>query len=259
MIIAMWGCGGTGKTTIANSLASIYAGKGTAGVIDTDLCRPTLPMQTIGTRLDAEHSLGKYLNRMGTNEIRPYYHQRGDCEGLFHAGLTDRDAYTDYEIGYEAIDRARDFLLQSEELLGTVVVDCSVQRTDPFLPVILRHADHIILPIVPNIGAVYWYGAIRPMLENARALDRLIPIAVMTMPFHLIDEVEKQCGFRFVAQFRYSRELARLGDESRLATEATMKDALHWLRNLHLLYDEIQSRNLQTAADSEDLEVKALE
>ena len=34
MIIAIWGCGGTGKTTLATGLGSIYAGKGTVGIID---------------------------------------------------------------------------------------------------------------------------------------------------------------------------------------------------------------------------------
>jgi len=155
---------------------------------------------------------------------------------MFLAGLNDRDTYTDYEIGFEAIDRAKEFLEQSEALLGTIILDCSVQRTDPFLPVALRQADHIILPIVPNIGAVHWYNAIRPMLENADALVRTLPIAVMTMPFHLIDEVERQLGIRFATQFRYTREMARLYDESRLATEAILRDGLHWSRNLHLLH-----------------------
>lgn len=247
MIIAIWGCGGVGKTTIACGLGSMCAEHGTVGIIDTNLCSPTLPIHLSGIRLDPEHSLGKYLNRLGTNELRPYYHRHPLCDGMFLAGLSDRDTYTDYEIGFEAIDRAKEFLEQSEALLGTIILDCSVQRTDPFLPVMLRQADHIILPIVPNIGAVHWYNAIRPMLENADAFVRTIPIAVMTMPFHLIDEVERQLGVRIVAQFRFARELARLHDESYLATEAILRDGLHWSRNLHLLHAEIERRGSETA------------
>ena len=37
MIIAIWGCGGVGKTTIADALGSVYASKNTVGVIDTCL------------------------------------------------------------------------------------------------------------------------------------------------------------------------------------------------------------------------------
>ena len=241
MIIAIWGCGGSGKTTLATGLGSIYAGRGTVGIIDTNLCSPTLPIQLSGTRLEQEHSLGRHMNRLGTNEIRPYFHQHPQCGGMFLAGLTDRDTFIDYEIGFEGIDRAREFLLQSEELLGTVILDCSVQRTDPFLPVMLREADCIVLPIVPNIGAVYWYEAIRPMLQNAVALDRTMIAATMVQPFHLVSEVERQTGFHFAAQFKYSRDLARLHDECRLATEELWRESISWTKNLHLLHDALET------------------
>lgn len=246
MIIAIWGCGGVGKTTIACGLGSMYAEHGTVGIIDTNLCGPTLPIHLSGVKLDPEYSLGRYLNRLGTNEVRPYYHQHPICDGMFLSGLSTRDTYTDYEIGFEAISRAKEFLERSEEMLGTVILDCSAQRTDPFLPVMLRRADAIILPIVPNIGAVHWYVAIRSMLENAGVLSRTLSIAVMTMPFHLIDEVERQTGVKFIAQFRYSGELARLRDECRLATDAVRHDGLHWSRNLRQLFAEIERRRAET-------------
>lgn len=293
MIIAIWGCGGTGKTTLATGLGSIYANHGTVGVIDTNLCSPTLPVQLAGTRLDKatlplaklvpkgllrsnqrferstlEHSLGRHLNRKatlpsaklsapwrgcamtnrrfgmthsGTNEIRPYFHQHPQCSGMFLAGLTDRDIFIDYEIGYEGIDRAREFLLQSEELLGTVILDCSVQRTDPFLPVMLREADCIVLPIVPSVGAVYWYSAILPMLQNAGVLEKTVPAATLAQPFHLISEVEGQLGIRFAAQFKYSRDVGRLHDECRLATEEIWREGIAWTKNLHRLYDAVEA------------------
>jgi len=227
---------------LATGLGSIYANHGTVGVIDTNLCSPTLPIQLAGTRLEQEHSLGRHLNRLGTNEIRPYFHQHPQCSGMFLAGLTDRDTFIDYEIGYEGIDRAREFLLQSEELLGTVILDCSVQRTDPFLPVMLREADCIVLPIVPSVGAVYWYSAILPMLQNAGVLEITVPAATMVQPFHLISEVEGQLGIRFAAQFKYSRDVGRLHDECRLATEEIWREGIAWTKNLHRLYDAVEAR-----------------
>lgn len=211
-------------------------------MIDTCLSHPTLPVHLPGKKLDAERSLGRFLNRLGSNEIRPYFHQCPDCDGLFFAGLSDGDAYTDFEIGLEAVDRARDFLLQSEKMLGIVILDCSVQRNDPFLPVMLREADVILLPIIPNVEAVYWYSSIQPMLSDAGALDRAIPIAVMTMPFHLTGEVEKQLGIRFAAEFRFCRDVAQAHDECRLATEADRRDGLIWSNNLHKLRREIENR-----------------
>ena len=151
MITAIWGCGGTGKSAIACGLGNLYAARGTAAVIDTNLCQPTLPLRLPGVRLEAERSLGRYLNRLGDSEVRRYYHQHPDNKGLFFAGMSDRDAYTDFEIGLEAADRAREFLVRSGEMFDHVLLDCSVQRNDPFLPAMLRHAGQIVLPIVPGI------------------------------------------------------------------------------------------------------------
>lgn len=254
MIIAVWGGFATGKSTIANALGSLYAKHGTAGVIDTCLCWPTLPEWLPGVRLDSERSLGRYLNRLGSNEIRTYFHQSPHCEGLFHAGLTDGDTYTSFEIGFEAVDRAKEFLLESEKLLGTVIVDCSAQRTDPFFPVILREADAIVIPIVPNSGAVHWYGSVQPMLKDAGVMDKILPVANAVLPFHLTDAVEKQIGVPFAARFPMGMDIAQACDECRLATEADHREGNRWKNNLRKLHQEIE-RRMADAAPSTQPEV----
>ena len=251
MIIAIWGGFATGKSTIADALGSLYAKHGTAGVVDSCLCWPTLPMRLPGMRLDTEHSLGRYLNRLGSNEIRPYFHQSPHCEGLFHAGLTDGDKYTDFEIGFEAVDRAREFLLESEKLLDVIILDCSSQRTDPFLPVMLRDADVIVIPIVPNGGAVHWFGSVQSMLKDAGVMDKILPVANAVLPFHLTDEVEKQIGIPFAARFPMGMDIAQACDECRLATEANRREGIHWETNLRKLYQEIERRMTDAAFESE--------
>ena len=145
------------------------------------------------------------------SNIASQYAPNGD--GLFFAGLSDGDVYTDFEIGLEAVERAQDFLLQSEKMLGSVILNCSVQRNDPFLPVMLHGADVILLPIVPNVEAVDWYGSIQPMLSDAGTISRAIPIAVMPMPFHLTGEIKKQLGIRVATEFRFFRNVAQAHDE----------------------------------------------
>lgn len=109
----------------------------------------------------------------------------------------------------------------------------------------LRRADAIILPIVPNIGAVYWSTAIRSMLENAGVLIRTIPIAVaLAMP--------TRQSMRWSTRSASSLPLSSgtpgnwlSGTNLRLATDAIRRDGLHWSRNLHLLYAEIERRQAE--------------
>lgn len=251
MITAIWGCGGVGKSAIACGLGNLYAAKGTAAVIDSNLCHPTLPQRLPGVRLEAERSLGRYLNRLGDSEVRRYYYQHPDNKGLFFAGLTDRNTYTDFEIGLENAERAREFLVRSEEMFDHVLLDCSVQRTDPFLPAMLRHATRIILPLLPGIGAVHWYNAVRPMLENAGVLKKLVPVATMVLPFYLPDEVERQLDTPFVARFRYSKELARRIDEGRLPDSLLEADGANWLKNLRLLAKALAQGDEELFMDDE--------
>ena len=63
----------------------------------------------------------------------------------------------------------------------------------------------------------------------------------MVQPFHLTAEVEGQLGIRFAAQFKYSRDIGRLYDECRLASEEIWRDGIAWTKNLHLLYAAVEA------------------
>ena len=135
---------------------------------------------------------------------------------------------------------------------GTCSVPCvrsfEEAAADPAVNSLYREADCIVLPIVPSVGAVYWYSAIQPMLQNAGVLEKTVPTATMVQPFHLVAEVEGQLGIRFAAQFKYSRDVGRLHDECRLATEEIWREGIAWTKNLHRLYDAVEARrdNLDT-------------
>ena len=75
MIIAIWGRDGTGKSTLADALAQLFAKRSVTGIIDTDLTQPTLPMRLNGLRIDLSMSLGKAISGVGMDDAAKFLHQ----------------------------------------------------------------------------------------------------------------------------------------------------------------------------------------
>ena len=102
-----------------------------------------------------------------------------------------------------------------------------------YLNGVRRDYDYILIDCMPSLGM---------LTINALATADSVLVAVMTMPFHLTGEVEKQLGIRFAAEIRFCRDVAQAHDECRLATEADRRDGLIWSNNLHKLRREIENR-----------------
>ena len=111
-----------------------------------------------------------------------------------------------------ALNNAGDFVDRCAEQADTVILDLSGQRNDPFLPAAFE-ADHIILPIVPDLQGLCWYLSVRPLLQSVGALERVLPVAALQQPCHYIDGVEKAGEFRFVSAFPWIREIAERRDD----------------------------------------------
>ena len=124
MILAIWGKDGVGKSTLAHRLGAFFAAHALAGVVNTDLTMPTLPLQ-VPKAIPSSGSLGRFIAGTGTSEIRPYLHQHPQQEGLFHAGLSYEDDFLTYEVGLEADEAARRLINQCTHVLDHVILDLS--------------------------------------------------------------------------------------------------------------------------------------
>ena len=240
MIIAIWGMSASGKSSLADAIGAMDSQHHLTAVIDTDLCMPTLPLRIGGLRAGAEASLGRYLTGIGSVEANDYYIQHPQHKGLFFSGLTANDGYMSYEVGLEKTDRAIDFMERSGRFFDNIIIDCSVQRTDPFLGAILQKADVIVMPMIPKPAAVHWYRSVQGMLEDAGALEKCIPVANIVHPFHAVGEVENQLRIEFAAELPFMRDAQLLTDSGGFLTESEAPNAMRWRKQFKALYEQIQ-------------------
>jgi len=210
MVIAVWGRDGIGKSSLCNVLGKQFAKMGVTIIIDTDLTQPTLPVRLNGVKVGADASLGKAIG-IGAMDAAPYLHQHPKMKTLFYAGLSDDDEYLSYELGLEMDNAAQDFVERCVELADTVILDLSGQRSDPFLPGALIHADKIITLFTPDVQGICWLNSIKPLIGTMNAQERILPVAVKTYKQHDLSVVEKATDTKFVVAMPYVREVQQGG------------------------------------------------
>jgi MinD-like ATPase involved in chromosome partitioning or flagellar assembly len=235
MLIAVWGRDGIGKSALCDTLGILFARQGVIAVINTDLTQPTLPARLNGMKIDADASLGKAVG-MGAMDAAPYLHQHPKLKTLFYAGLTDKDEYLSYELGLETNDAAQDFVERCAELADTVILDLSGQRSDPFLPGALIHADRVIALFTPDVQGICWYGSIKPLLATMNAQTRILPVAAMAGRQHDLYAVEKAVDTKLTAALPYVQEFRQDCDPGAGTTPAAMR-YLREVKKLHALLE----------------------
>lgn len=205
MVIAVWGRDGIGKSTLCDTLGKQFAKMGVTVIIDTDLTQPTLPVRLNGVKVDADASLGKAIG-IGAMDAAPYLHQHPKIKTLFYAGLTDKDEYLSYELGLEADNSAQDFVERCGELADTVILDLSGQRSDPFLPGALIHADKVIVLFTPDVHGICWFNSVKPLISTMNAQERILPVTVIMDRHHHLSAVEKATDMKLNAALPYVKE-----------------------------------------------------
>ena len=235
MLIAIWGRDGIGKSMLCDALGVLFAKQGVTAVIDTDLTQPTLPMRVNGKHFDADTSLGKAISGIGTGDVSRYLHQHPKQKSLFYVGMTDRDEYLSYEIGLEADDIAQDFIEQCAELADTVILDLSGQRSDPFIPCALVHADKVITLLTPDVQGICWFSAIKPLLESMKAQGCVLPVAAMADRHLDLPAVEKAADVQLAAALPYVKEFRQIRDTGAFPMDGTTPAALRYLRQVQKL------------------------
>lgn len=230
MVIAVWGRDGIGKSVLCDTLGKLFAKKDMAIIIDTDLTQPTLPVRLNGVKIDADASLGKAIG-IGTMDAAPYLHQHPKMKTMFYAGLTDRDEYLSYELGLEADHAAQDFVERCVEIADAVILDLSGQRSDPFLPGALIHADKVITLFKPDVQGICWFNSVNPLIGTMNAQKRILPVAAMADRHHDLSSAEKALDTKFAAALPYVSEFRQ-----EAVSNGTTRNAIRYHREVKKLH-----------------------
>ena len=240
MLIAIWGRDGIGKSTLADALGSLFMKHKITAIIDTDLTQPTLPMRLSGQHFDCVTSLGRAVAGIGTNDASNYLHQHPRHKGLFYAGLTDKDDYLSYEIGLEADNHAKDFIDGCQSVADIVILDLSGQRTDPFVPCALIHADSIIIPVTPDVQGICWFNAVKPLIESMSAQGRILSVATMVDKHYDLQAIEKAMDMRFAAALPFVNEFRQRRDTGQSPMNGTTPNALRYAKAVRMLHSRLK-------------------
>lgn len=239
MLITIWGRDGSGKSTFADALGILLAKKSLVAIIDTDLTQPTLPVRMPGIRCIRENSLGRAVIGTGTCEVIKYLHLNPKLESLFLAGLTNEDDYLSYEIGLDAENTASLFFRNCQEIADHVILDCSGQRTDPFVPGGLFHADRILILLTPDPQGICWWKSIRPLLIRMNVMDKVWPIFSPMHKHHQADWICDAIKTSTRTNLPFSAELNLLRCSGKSSDIAISRSGRHWNKKVKRLYEDL--------------------
>jgi len=239
MLITIWGRDGSGKSTLADYLGSLLAQKNLVAVIDTDLTQPTLPIRLPGTRFVRENSMGRAVAGTGTIEVKCYLHQHPQQDGLFFAGLLNGDDYMAYEIGLDAETTAHLFVKNCLKVVDHVILDCSGQRTDPFVPVGLKESDRILILLTPDLQGICWWKAVEPLLRQMNVLDKVWPILSIVQKYHQDSWVQEGIEVDFKAALPFTSELNILRCSGKPIEDLITGSGRDWYKGLRRLYEDL--------------------
>jgi len=239
MLISIWGRDGSGKSTLADHLGERLSKKSLAAVIDTDLTQPTLPTRLTGVRFIRENSLGRAIAGAGTMEINRYLHQHPREAGLFFAGLLNGDDYLSFEIGLEAEAAAGLFVKNCSAVVDHVILDCSGQRTDPFVPFALKESNHILVLLTPDLQSICWWQSVEPLLTQLNALSKVHLVLSPVQKHHQAGWIQESLRIKIAASLPFANELNILRCSGQNSAAAITRSGRSWCQAAATILDPL--------------------
>lgn len=198
-LIASWGNGGAGKTTVSLALANaISKYKQNVIVIGTDMTTPCLPLYLPRKDFTSQNSLGRLLNRNinSPNGLTGFIqlHPHNDYLGFIGA-VSGENATTYNVIEHEQVINLIRILDLST--FDYIIFDCSTEPSaDSTTMSALRLSDYVIRTISPDIRGMEFEKSTKNMMKNLDGLpyEDHFRIINNTFPYSPVDEIISVTG-----------------------------------------------------------------
>ena len=239
MQITIWGRDGSGKSTLADYLGVHLAQKEITVVIDTDLTQPTITNRLPGRETRKEQSLGRAISGTGTTEIRPYLIQHPKHEALFFSGLVHGEDYMEYELGLDSAAMANLFISSCKTVADNIILDCSGQRTDPFIPEALTGSDVVIVLLTPDLQGITWWQSVQSLLQELKVSDKAIPVFSMIHSHHNENWLQEAIDLKNIVSIPFAPELNLLRSSGQTTDKPVTRAGSKWEKGLKRLLADI--------------------
>jgi Flp pilus assembly CpaE family ATPase len=113
----------------------------------------------------------------------------------------------EYELGLDSAAMANLFISSCKTVADNIILDCSGQRTDPFIPEALTGSDVVIVLLTPDLQGITWWQSVQSLLQELRASDKAIPVFSMIHSHHNENWLQEAIDLKNIVSIPFAPEL----------------------------------------------------
>jgi hypothetical protein len=120
-----------------------------------------------------------------------------------------------------------------------VIVDCSGQRADPFLPDALIKSDKVLILISPDLQGISWWRSIKPLIDEMKVEHKVIPVISQLHEHHNKKWLQEGYGFDQFVALPFTRELNLNRCTGRIDQNLTTRAGRSWQKTVDALINDL--------------------
>lgn len=189
-ILAVYGNGGSGKSTVSGIVARYCAEKGLKTIImSCDLSCPMMPIWLPQEKINEEESLGKAFTTkdMSIDVVAKRVQIYKPQQNIGFLAYTAEDSVLDFALDF---DKIVDTIKMTRNICDVLVIDCATSLSDFTVPAAIEMADQTICVLSPDLKGVSYYRSNLKLLSASKfKIQNQIKILNGTKKYHAVKEI----------------------------------------------------------------------